>query len=128
MQNTTGNQSTLMEFAHGSAKYMSGIYKLYLKYKWPQVRIISVFIASVAGGKYAEVQFYPMGVIGCIVPWNYPFHNFFSHAVSAIFTGNGVVVKCSEGASWCRRYYLELFQYVLRRRGHDPNLVQLIAG
>ena len=37
MQNTTGNQSTLMEFAHGSAKYMSGIYKLYLKYKWPQV-------------------------------------------------------------------------------------------
>ena len=26
-----------MEFAHSSSKYMSGIYKLYLKYEWPQV-------------------------------------------------------------------------------------------
>jgi len=32
-----GNQHTLTQFAHGSSKYMSGTYKLYLKYEWLQV-------------------------------------------------------------------------------------------
>ena len=32
-----GNQSSLLEFAHSSSKYMSDLYKLYLEYEWPQV-------------------------------------------------------------------------------------------
>ena len=34
---TSGNHQALLEFAHGSSKYMSGLYRLYIKYKWPQV-------------------------------------------------------------------------------------------
>ena len=92
----------------------------------PEARIVPTLFAL--GGKYAEVQYAPLGVVGCIVPWNYPFHNFLSHAVSALFCGNAVLVKSSEWATYSRRYYLELFQRVLRRRGHAPELVQLLPG
>ncbi len=40
--------------------------------------------------------------IGLIIPWNFPIHNALSHIVTAIFAGNGVVVKVSEWASWSR--------------------------
>jgi len=33
----SGSQVNLINFAHGSSKYMSGLYKLYLEYKWLQV-------------------------------------------------------------------------------------------
>ena len=32
-----GSPALLTKFAHGSSKYISGLYKLYLKYEWPQV-------------------------------------------------------------------------------------------
>src|SRR5882724_11813803 len=34
---TLGSPAPLTLFAHSSTKYMSGLYKLYLKYEWPQV-------------------------------------------------------------------------------------------
>src|SRR5882724_8576135 len=33
----SGSQASLIHFAHSSSKYISGLYKLYLKYEWPQV-------------------------------------------------------------------------------------------
>jgi len=33
----SGSQANLIEFTHGSSKYVSGLYKLYLEYEWPQV-------------------------------------------------------------------------------------------
>jgi len=33
----SGSMANLLEFSHGSSKYLSGLYKLYLKYEWPQV-------------------------------------------------------------------------------------------
>eukprot|EP00029_Vermamoeba_vermiformis_P006610 TRINITY_DN2640_c0_g1_i1.p1 TRINITY_DN2640_c0_g1~~TRINITY_DN2640_c0_g1_i1.p1 ORF type:complete len:597 (-),score=140.94 TRINITY_DN2640_c0_g1_i1:30-1820(-) len=80
------------------------------------------------GFKSASVQYYPMGVIGCIVPWNYPFHNCTSAVISSMFAGNATIVKFSEFASWSRSYYQELVQSVLKARGHDPNLVQFLPG
>src|SRR5882724_12327873 len=32
-----GNQVALIDFTHSSCKYISGLYKLYLEYQWPQV-------------------------------------------------------------------------------------------
>ena len=32
-----------------------------------------------------------MGVIGAIIPWNYPIHNFLSPVISALFAGNGTL-------------------------------------
>ena len=33
----SGSMANLLEFSHGSSKYLSGLYNLYLKYEWPQV-------------------------------------------------------------------------------------------
>lgn len=46
----------------------------------------------------------PLGVIGVIAPWNYPFHNVYNHIVSGIFAGNAVVSKVSEYTCWSSRY------------------------
>lgn len=32
--------------------------------------------------KTAYVEYRPLGVLGVIAPWNYPFHNMFNHVVS----------------------------------------------
>jgi acyl-CoA reductase-like NAD-dependent aldehyde dehydrogenase len=45
--------------------------------------------------KKAKVEFYPLGVIGAIVSWNYPFHNVFNPMLAAIFSGNAAVIKVS---------------------------------
>lgn len=43
--------------------------------------------------KVSRVEFHPLGVIGAIVPWNYPFHNIFNPMLAAVFSGNGIVIK-----------------------------------
>lgn len=45
----------------------------------------------------------PLGVLGVIAPWNYPFHNVYNHIVSGIFSGNAVVSKVSEYTCWSSR-------------------------
>ena len=37
--------------------------------------------------KKVRVEFIPLGVIGAIVPWNYPFHNVFNPVSAALFSG-----------------------------------------
>ena len=39
------------------------------------------------------MEFHPLGVIGAIVSWNYPFHNIFNPMLAAVFSGNSVVIK-----------------------------------
>jgi acyl-CoA reductase-like NAD-dependent aldehyde dehydrogenase len=46
--------------------------------------------------KKARVEYFPMGVIGIIIPGNYPFHNILSAVASTLFAGNAGVVKVSE--------------------------------
>ena len=43
--------------------------------------------------KTSKVEFHPLGVVGAIVSWNYPFHNLFNPVLAAVFSGNGIVVK-----------------------------------
>ncbi len=43
--------------------------------------------------KAARVEYHPVGVVGAIVPWNYPFHNVFNPLTAALFAGNGLVIK-----------------------------------
>eukprot|EP00009_Paramoeba_aestuarina_P003916 CAMPEP_0201523432 /NCGR_PEP_ID=MMETSP0161_2-20130828/19839_1 /ASSEMBLY_ACC=CAM_ASM_000251 /TAXON_ID=180227 /ORGANISM="Neoparamoeba aestuarina, Strain SoJaBio B1-5/56/2" /LENGTH=586 /DNA_ID=CAMNT_0047922547 /DNA_START=36 /DNA_END=1796 /DNA_ORIENTATION=+ len=78
--------------------------------------------------KNAYLEFYPLGVIGVIAPWNYPYHNFMNHIISGIFAGNGIVVKVSEYTSWSSSYYLRIVQECLKAEGHNPDLVQVITG
>ena len=49
--------------------------------------------------KAARVEYHPVGVVGAIVPWNYPFHNVFNPLTAALFAGNGLVIKARARAA-----------------------------
>lgn len=78
--------------------------------------------------KRSKVEFYPLGVIGAIVSWNYPFHNIFNPMLAAIFSGNGIVIKVSEHASWSGCFYIRIIQAALAAVGAPENLVDVITG
>ncbi|KAK7264706.1 hypothetical protein RJT34_32316 [Clitoria ternatea] len=78
--------------------------------------------------KRARVEFHPLGVIGAIVSWNYPFHNIFNPMLAAIFSGNGIVIKVSEHASWAGCFYFRIIQSALAAIGAPEDLVEVITG
>ncbi len=78
--------------------------------------------------KSARVEYHPLGVIGVLCPWNFPFHNIFCPVIPALFAGNAVVVKVSEWTSHSAVGFSRMFAEVLRDTGHDPDLVQIITG
>ncbi|XP_027165216.1 aldehyde dehydrogenase 22A1 isoform X1 [Coffea eugenioides] len=78
--------------------------------------------------KTAKVEFYPLGVIGAIVSWNYPFHNIFNPMLAAVFSGNSIVIKVSENASWSGCFYMRIIQTALAAVGAPENLVEVITG
>ena len=64
------------------------------------------------------------GVIGIISPWNYPFSLPSIQTLTALATGNAVVLKPSEFTPFSS---LELEKF-LRAAGLDPDLLQVITG
>ncbi len=78
--------------------------------------------------KVARVEYPPLGVIGVLCPWNFPFHNLFCPTIPALFAGNAVIAKVSEWTSWSAPFYLEILQRALREHGHPPELVQVVTG
>ncbi|KAK9238700.1 Aldehyde/histidinol dehydrogenase [Lipomyces kononenkoae] len=77
--------------------------------------------------KTAEVVYEPLGVVLAIVSWNYPLHNILNPIIASIFTGNGIIVKCSESVVWSSRYFVEMVQTCIGICGHSPDLVQLVC-
>ncbi|XP_042518072.1 aldehyde dehydrogenase 22A1 [Macadamia integrifolia] len=78
--------------------------------------------------KKSKVEFHPLGVVGAIVSWNYPFHNIFNPMLAAVFSGNGIVIKVSEHASWSGCFYFHIIQAALAAVGAPENLVHVITG
>jgi acyl-CoA reductase-like NAD-dependent aldehyde dehydrogenase len=78
--------------------------------------------------KRVYVEYVPFGVIGAIVPWNYPFHNVFNPVSAALFSGNSIVIKVSEYASWSIRYYKAIIDACLDAVGAPRDLVQFVVG
>ncbi|HKV93027.1 MAG TPA: aldehyde dehydrogenase family protein, partial [Candidatus Angelobacter sp.] len=66
----------------------------------------------------------PYGVIGIISPWNYPFSVPSVQTLTALATGNGVVLKPSEFTPYSS---LEL-QRLLMEAGLDRDLLQVVTG
>jgi succinate-semialdehyde dehydrogenase/glutarate-semialdehyde dehydrogenase len=66
----------------------------------------------------------PYGVVGIISPWNYPFSVPSVQTVTALATGNAVVLKPSEFTPYSS---LELAR-LLKEAGLAPNLLQVITG
>ena len=78
--------------------------------------------------KKAAIEFHPLGVIGIISPWNFPFQNILGPTIPALFAGNAVLCKVSEWSSYSAQRVQAMFDEVLRRCGHSPDLVQLLTG
>lgn len=80
--------------------------------------------------KKAWVEYHPVGVLGVIAPFNYPFHNLINHVISGLFAGNAVVTKASEHTSWSSDYYNRIFREALTAAGGhaSPDLVQVVTG
>lgn len=66
----------------------------------------------------------PYGVIGIISPWNYPFSLPAVQTLTALATGNAVVLKPSEFTPYSS---LELAR-LLRAAGLDPDLLEVVTG
>jgi acyl-CoA reductase-like NAD-dependent aldehyde dehydrogenase len=66
----------------------------------------------------------PYGVVGIISPWNYPFSIPSVQTITALATGNAVVLKPSELTPFSS---MEL-QKLLHTSGLDPDLFQVITG
>ncbi|CAR24874.1 Aldedh domain-containing protein [Lachancea thermotolerans] len=75
--------------------------------------------------KGAEVRYEPLGVVGALVSWNYPFHNLLGPIIAAIFTGNAIVIKCSEQVVWSSEFFAALCRKCLEANGFDPDIIQL---
>ncbi|CCE80454.1 Piso0_003571 [Millerozyma farinosa CBS 7064] len=75
--------------------------------------------------KNAEVRYEPLGLVAALISWNYPFHNLMGPIVAALFTGNSIIVKCSEQVMWSSIWFVELVRTVLKQLDLNPDLVQL---
>ncbi|EME29791.1 Aldehyde dehydrogenase 22A1 [Galdieria sulphuraria] len=78
--------------------------------------------------KTARVEYHPLGVIGAIAPWNYPFHNMYNPLLAALFSGNAFVIKPSEYSCWSSLYFAKIIRSVLDFCGYPSDLVQILCG
>lgn len=76
--------------------------------------------------KNNTVIYEPLGVVAACFSWNYPFHSWISNVTSAIFSGNGIVLKPSEQTCWSSRYFQDIVGAALTACGHDADLVQTV--
>jgi acyl-CoA reductase-like NAD-dependent aldehyde dehydrogenase len=75
--------------------------------------------------KYAYKQYEPLGVVGVISPWNFPFMLPALPAVQALAAGNAVVLKPSELTPQSGRLLAALLREAL---GRFEEAVQLVEG
>lgn len=78
--------------------------------------------------KRVHVEYRPFGVIGAIVPWNYPFHNVFNPLSACLFSGNAIVIKVSEYSSWSVAFFRKIIRSCLKAAGAPVDLVQFVTG
>lgn len=50
--------------------------------------------------KSARVEWVPVGVVGAIVPWNWPFHNIINPISAAVMSGNAIVIKVTHASAY----------------------------
>ncbi len=78
--------------------------------------------------KTARIEYRPAGVVGAILPWNYPFQNLLNPIVTALMAGDAVVLKPSEWVAWSSDRFATLVRGAIASVGESPELVQVVQG
>lgn len=78
--------------------------------------------------KRARLEYHPLGVMGAILPWNYPLQNIMNPIIPALMAGNAIVVKPSEWVAWSAPGFVDIVKNALAAEGQSPELVQLVQG
>ena len=79
--------------------------------------------AAFHGSAQAFVQYQPKGVIGNIVPWNFPFDLSIGPLIEMLAAGNRVIIKPSEYTPACGELLREMVAATF-----DPDLVHVVVG
>ena len=75
-------------------------------------------------GRSSKIVYQPLGVVGIIPAWNYPFSIPLGETVMALMAGNTVVLKPSELTSFIGLKDREIFE----KAGIPENVVQVVTG
>ena len=75
-------------------------------------------------GRSSKIVYHPLGVVGIIPAWNYPFSIPLGEAVMALMAGNTVVIKPSELTPFVGLKIGEIFD----QAGFPENTVQIVPG
>lgn len=78
--------------------------------------------------KRARIDYVPLGVVGVISPWNYPFQNMLGPTVPALMAGNAVIIKPSEWVAWSSANIQAFLDDVLEEAGAPRGLIQTVQG
>ena len=75
-------------------------------------------------GRSSKIVYQPLGVVGIIPAWNYPFSIPLGEAVMSVMAGNTVVIKPSELTPFVGLKIGEIFT----KAGFPENVVQIVTG
>jgi acyl-CoA reductase-like NAD-dependent aldehyde dehydrogenase len=75
-------------------------------------------------GRSSQIVYHPLGVVGIIPAWNYPFSIPLGEAAMALMAGNTVVIKPSELTPLVGMKIAEIFE----NAGAPAGLVQIVTG
>lgn len=78
--------------------------------------------------KKARIEYVPLGVVACILPWNYPLQNIISSLAAPLMAGNAVILKPSEAVAWSSQQFLRIAEEALRKEGFPASVVQMLQG
>ena len=87
------DQSKLADIA-GAIGPLKGAIKHVRKWMRPEKRS-TMFPLNLMGGR-SRIEFQPLGVVGCISPWNFPVQLTFSPLAGVLAAGNRTMIKPSE--------------------------------
>ena len=82
------------------------------------------FTLSVFRNKKSRIHYFPLGVVGIISPWNYPFSIPMGEIIMGLMAGNAVLLKPSEYTPLVGLWMGELF----RAAGLPDGILQVLSG
>jgi acyl-CoA reductase-like NAD-dependent aldehyde dehydrogenase len=76
----------------------------------------------------STITFEPIGIIGCIMPWNFPYWQVLRFAAPSLMAGNTVVLKPASATLQCGIEIERVFRGISNEVLHDDSIFQTLVG